>query len=86
MRASRTLEVKLDDPLPDVMPGPDDSDVVRLDVTRNGMIVGTVTIVTGGHPISRARASDEIVAAIGRRRLDPADRFGHALRVSQGLQ
>jgi O-antigen biosynthesis protein len=85
MRARRTIRVDLDVPLPEVMPGPDDSDEVQMNVVRGGQALGSATVVSGGHPVSRARASDAILAALGRRGIDPADVFGRALRSVHGL-
>jgi hypothetical protein len=51
--------------LPDVLPGPDDTDRVHIDVQYGQRRLGTVTIVTGGHSISRARAADALVTGLG---------------------
>jgi GT2 family glycosyltransferase len=70
LRPIRTIQLNLSEPLPAVLPGPDDSDCVRIDVEYGKRSVGTVTIVAGGRPISRVRLGDAIVSGLGNRLIE----------------
>jgi GT2 family glycosyltransferase len=70
LRRMRTVHVDLAEPLPAVLPGPDDSDRVRLAVEHGRRPVGTVTIIAGGHAISRRRVGDAIVSGLWNRLVD----------------
>jgi GT2 family glycosyltransferase len=65
LRPLRRLRLDLSGPLPAVAPGPDDSDRVRITVDYGQRRLGTVTMVSGGHPISRTRLADAIVSGLG---------------------
>jgi GT2 family glycosyltransferase len=70
LRPLRRVRLDLLEPLPAVVPGPDDSDCVRIRVDYGKRRLGTMTIVSGGHPISRARLGDAIVSGLGITLLD----------------
>ena len=70
LRRIRTVHVDLAEPLPAVLPGPDDSDRVRIAVEHGRRPLGTVTIISGGHAISRRRVGDAIVSELGNRLVD----------------
>jgi GT2 family glycosyltransferase len=84
----RTVRVDLDRALPALLPGPDDSDVVQIDVWHRSRRIGAVRVVCGGYPVGRTRAVDAIVGGLWRRLLDPIAPFREALRsmLSRALQ
>jgi hypothetical protein len=76
----RGVRIDLSDPLPVVLPGSDDSDRVRVEVSRAGVGIGSVVLVTGGYSIGRERLADAIAAELGKRLLGPASVWRLALR------
>ena len=83
LRPLRTIRLDLSEPLPVVLPGPDDSDRVRITVEYGKRRVGTVTIISGGHPISRMRLGDAVVSGLGHRLVDEMrDPIRAALRAA----
>jgi len=85
LRRVRTLTLDLAEPLPPVLPGPDDSDRVRVDVLRGGRRVGAVDIWCGGHVVTRTRTADAIAAALYRQLLEPRQALRQALREQCGV-
>ena len=80
--ALRTVRIDLANPLPIVLPGPDDSDVVQVDVWHESRRIGAVKVVCGGYPVSQMRVADAIVSGLWGRLLDPVEPFRCALSAA----
>lgn len=79
LHPTRTVPLNLDAPLP-LSLSADDHDLTTFDVTARGRALGALSIVSGGHPIGRARLADALVARFGHARLDPEQHAVAALR------
>jgi len=84
LRRTRTLSLDLTQPLPAVLPGPDDSDRVRIDVRHGGRRIGAVDIWCGGHVVTRPRAADAIATVLWRQLLEPREMIRRALYTRCG--
>jgi GT2 family glycosyltransferase len=65
LRPLRTVAIDIAHPLPATLPGPDDSDVVHVEVAHHTRALGAVTVVAGGYPVARTRLADAIVSTLG---------------------
>ena len=64
LRSKRRLVIDVDQPVPRVLPGPDDAVLVEVAVTRSSRPIGVVTIVSAGRPVSRPSASTAIAGTL----------------------
>jgi GT2 family glycosyltransferase len=85
LRPLRHVQLDLAEPLQPVLPGPDDSDRVRVDVSRGGRPVGTVDIWCGGRPVTRVRIADAIASELSVHLLQPREELGRLLRERCGV-
>ncbi len=84
-RRARTISLSLDEPLPAVLPGPDEADRVRVEVHRGRRRIGSVDIWSGGHPVTAMRAADAIAAGLGPLLLEPRASIRQSLRERFGV-
>lgn len=68
--AIRDLTLEIAEPMPPVVLEAYDADRIRLDVRLHGRRIGTLDIVSGGHPLRRAEAADAVAASLLERLVD----------------